>query len=191
MHSHVLPRLLVVVVSLVLVVTGLASAPVGAADNTVWSDTDSRVNVLVQDCHGPSHMSGYSPTLAFGFDFEITTSYTVDRDFSVIADYTGIDHPVMERRIVTFAGRVANAASGLSLDYDGHFARTGSYAQRDFTITDLSLHLVPSNEKDVTISVERDSSGVIETPESVLLAYAPRGLHSSLCSYFAGLEVVR
>jgi hypothetical protein len=189
MNSYALPRVLVVVLTLVLVTTGLATARAAAAETVDWSDMESRENVLVQDCHGSSVVSGFSPTLAFGFDFEIISSYTADRDFSLITDYTGIDHPVMERRYVSFAGIAANSKTGLSLAYDGHFTRTGTYAQGDFTITDLALHLVPANEEDVTVTVDRDSLGPIDSPEAVLLALAPSGLQTSLCGFFAGLKV--
>jgi hypothetical protein len=188
MNSRALPRLLVVVLTLILVTTGLASAPVGAAEPINWSDTNTRANVLVQDCHGPGNVSKYSPTLAFGFDFEITTSYTVDRHFSVFADNTGINHPVMERRTVDFAGIAANTTTGIALAYDGSFTRTATAAREDFTITDLTLRLVLANEEDVTVTVDHDRPGMIDTPEAVLLAYAPRGLQTSLCSYFAGLK---
>jgi hypothetical protein len=189
MNSHELPRLLVIVLTLVLVAAGLATAPVGAADGSQWSDSITHEDIVVQDCRGPSNVQGFSPTLAFGFDFAIVSDYRVDRSFQVIADYTGIGHQVMEVRHVSFAGIAANSKTGLSLSYDGTFTRIGTYDQGDVTIADLALHLIPSNEEDVTITVERDSSGLIDSPEAVLLAYAARGLHTSLCNYFAGLKV--
>jgi hypothetical protein len=189
MHRHTHFRLFVTVITLVLVLSGFASAPVRAADAAHWSDTAARSNVLVQDCHGASVLSGFSPTLAFGLDFEISTSYRIDRAYTLITDYTGINHPVVERRVVSVAGIVANSKSGRSLAYDGHFNRTSSSMEGGVTITDLALHLIPSNEEDVTITVERDDSGVIDSPEAMLLALVPRGLHMSLCSYFAGLKV--
>ena len=51
------------------------------------------------------------------------------------------------------------------------------------------LHLVPSNHGTVTITIARDNSGVIDSPEAMLLAFAPRALQMSLCIYFAGLQV--
>jgi hypothetical protein len=189
MNSHALPRLFAVVLTFVLVTIGLASTPARAAETTQWSETITRSNVLVQDCHGPSVVSGFSPTLAFGLNFEVATSYKLDRDFTVIEHNTGINHPVVERQIVTIAGIVANSETGRSLAYDGHFARTTNYKEGDVAITSLELRLIRSDEKDVTITVDRDGSGLIDSPEALLLAYAPRGLHMSLCSYFAGLKV--
>ncbi|MFL5758915.1 MAG: hypothetical protein ACJ789_04205 [Thermomicrobiales bacterium] len=188
MNAHAIPRLFVIVLTCVLLAAGFALAPAAAAEGVNWSDTQSGEDVLVQDCRGASVVGGFSPTLAFGFDFAITTSYRLDRAFTMFADYTGIEHPVMERRFVTFAGTAANTTTGLELAYDGHFTRTATAAQEDVTITDLTLHLVTSNEEDFIVTVDRDRPGVIDTPEAMLLAYAPRGLHVSLCSYFAGLH---
>jgi len=188
MNAHVLPRRFITVTVLVLATVGLVFAPVYAAD-TAHSDTISHENVLVQDCHSASVLSGFSPNLAFGLDFEITTSYRIDRDFTLFTDHSGINHPWVERRVVSFTGVVAYSKSGRSLAYDGHFTRTSSGTTGDAAITDLALHLAPPNQEDVTISVARDNSGVIDTPEAMLLAFAPRGLQMSLCIYFAGLQV--
>jgi hypothetical protein len=125
--------------------------------------------------------------LAFGFDFAITTSYTADRTFHVIADNTGIEHQAMERRTIAFKGTAANSDTGLSLAYDGRLTRTSSLNRESVTITDLVLHLAPTDQDDVTVTVDRDTSGLIDNPEAMLLAYGPRGLHTRLCHFFAGL----
>jgi hypothetical protein len=190
MNATTLPRLLVAVLTLVLAATGLTMVPVAAANGIDWSQTTSRENVLVQDCHGPDNVQGFSPTLAFGFDFAITTSYTTHNAYHVFEDFTGINHQVMESRHVSFTGTVANATTGRSLAYDGRLTRTAGADQEAVTITDLVLHLAPSDRDDVTVTVDRDNSGLIDNPETMLLAYAPRGLHTSLCGFFAGLKIV-
>jgi hypothetical protein len=189
MNAHVLPRRFITVFTLVVATVGLAFAPVHAVVSAHWSDTISQENVLVQDCHSGRVLSGFSPNLAFGLDFEISTSYRIDREFTLFTDYSGINHPAIERRVVSVAGVVANSKSGRSLAYDGHFTRTSSGTVGEVTITDLMLHLVPSNHEDVTITIARDNSGVIDSPEAMLLAFAPRALQMSLCIYFAGLQV--
>jgi hypothetical protein len=189
MHFHTLPILLVAALTFIVASAGLSVAPAAASNSIDWSDSSTRENVLVQDCHNPSVLSGFSPGLAFGLDFEITASYATDNKYHVFEDFTGINHPVIESRHVTFKGTAANSKSGRSLDYDGRLTRTSSYGQAEVTITDLVLHLTPTNSDEVYITVDRDKSGLIDNPVAVLLAYAPRGLHLSLCSFFAGLKV--
>jgi hypothetical protein len=168
---------------------GFMALPVSAAQNTSWSDTDMREDVLVQDCHGASVVSGYSPALAFGFDFEITTSYMTVRKVSTFGDYTGIDPTVMELQQVSFLGAAANTKTGFLVAYDGEFTQTMNYHQGQVSISDLTLHLAPVGQEKITVTVDRDDSGPIDSPEALLLAYASRGLNTSLCSYFAGLKV--
>jgi hypothetical protein len=187
MNARTFSRLLVVVLALVLNATGLTMVPAAAANGIDWSDTTSREDVLVTDCHGPSNVQGFSPTLAFGFDFAVTTSYTVNTTYHLFEDFTGIEHQVMERRTVAFKGTAVNSNTGLSLAYDGRLTRTSSPNQETATITDLVLHLAPSDRDDVTVTVARDTSGLIDDPEAMLLAYGPRGLHTRLCHFFAGL----
>jgi hypothetical protein len=179
-------RLLIAVLTFVSI--GLATTTTGAAQNVAWTDTFSREDVLVQDCRGASVVSGYSPTLAYGFDFEINTSYTSDRALTYFDAHQGIDHVAMEQQSVSFVGNAVNSKTGLSLAYGGHFSRTAKSDQSEITFTDFVLHLVPSHGSAITVKVDRSSSTALDSPEVMLLAFAPQGLHTSLCGYFAGLH---
>jgi hypothetical protein len=178
-------RLLIAVLTLAFV--GLPAQSVAASQSVDWTETINREDVLVQDCRAAAVVSGFSPTLAFGFDFEIMSSYTSDHTFHYYNGDQGIEHSAMEQRNVSFVGTAVNSNTGLSLAYGGHFTRIANEDQSEVTISDLVLHLVPINESAVTIRIERDLSGIIDSPEAMLLAFGPRGLHSSLCGYFAAL----
>jgi hypothetical protein len=185
MNARISFRLLIAVITFISV--GLATTTVGAAQNAAGSDTFNREDVLVQDCRGASVVSGYSPTLAFGFDFQIDTSYTSDRTFHHFEFNADFDHQTMDQSYESFVGTAVNSSTGLSLAYDGHFSRISDPDQNEVTITDLELRLVPSHGRASTVKIDRDTSAMIDSPEGVLLAYAPRGLNMSLCDYFAAM----
>jgi hypothetical protein len=187
MNTRVFPRRFITAITLALATAGLAFAPVHAVDRAQWSDTDARSNVLVQDCRGASVLSGFSPNLAFGLDFEISTSYRIDRYFTLFTDHSGTNHPAIERQVVSIVGVMANSETGHSLAYDGHYTRTSILSEGDVTISDLALNLLPSDQEGATVTLERDTSGVIDSPEAMLLAFAPSALQMSLCHYFAGI----
>ena len=189
MNALVVSRRFIAVITLVLATVGLALAPVSAVETAHWSNTAAHSNVVVQDCRGASVLSGFSPNLGFGLDFEVITSYRIDRDFTRFTDYSGINHPAIERQVVSISGVMANSVTSHSLAYDGHYTRTSILSEGVVTISDLALNLMPSNREGATITLERDISGVIDSPEALLLAFAPSALQMSLCHYFAGITV--
>ena len=74
MNSRILSHVLIAV--LVCVAVGFSSTSAGAVDTAHWSSTAAHSNVLVQDCRDASVLSGFSPNLAFGLDFEVPCSST-------------------------------------------------------------------------------------------------------------------
>jgi hypothetical protein len=168
MHTNPLSRFFLVGVTLSLVATALMSAPAAATDTTDWSDISAQENVLVQSC--PS--------------FNITSSYSVNRAYHVVKDYTGAT--VYERRDVSFTGTIANALSGQSLAYEGKFERTADYDQGIVRITDLELRLGLPNPDVITVTVARQDHDLIDNPPAVFLEFAPSGLRVGLCSMLDG-----
>jgi hypothetical protein len=168
MHTNPLSRFFLVGVTLSLAATAFVSAPAAANDTIDWSDISAQENVLVQSC----------------FDFDITSSYTTNRTFHVVKDYTGAT--VYERRDVSFTGTIANALSGQSLAYEGKFERTADYDQGIVRITDLELRLGLPNPGAMTVTVARQDHDLIDNPPAVLLEFAPSGLRVGLCGLLDG-----
>src|SRR5215207_11432444 len=98
MHAHTFPRFFLVPLLAALIAAGLLASPV-AADTNIWSDSGSGEDIFVQACPA----------------FDITTSYTADRTFKLVSNSSG--DQVVERLYVSFAGALANDATGHSLPY--------------------------------------------------------------------------
>jgi hypothetical protein len=174
---------------LTIVSVGLATTTAGAAKNAAWSDTMSREDVLVKECQRLSTGSGHAPTLGYTFDFTIKTSYTSKRTFHQFELRDDTADLAIAQRYESFVGATAASSTGLALPYSGHYSRVATDGQGEVMITDLVLNLLPAGGEAITVKVDRARSPAIDSPEAVLLAYAPRGLHMSLCSYFTSLEL--
>src|SRR3954453_14599573 len=123
MHSHALPRLLLISFLFAFVFAG-ASHHWARAEQIVvqdWTTTQSQEDVPVQTCGG-------SP---------ITTSYTTTSDYRRFNDPNGA--LLFQGQDVRFAGAIGNAVTGKSYAYDGHFSRNTDYEMHSSTIANLKL----------------------------------------------------
>jgi hypothetical protein len=168
MHSHKLPRLLLVGFMFALIAAGTVQYRAAAKDTAGPSYTISYEDVLVQACGG----------------FDITTSYTVDRDIHVLDYYYG--HTVNERRQVSFSGAIGNSATGKSFAYDGHYTRTANFDQGTKTFTDLLLRFEVGTPGEFSLSLARADFDLVDNPPAVVQAIVPSVLQMDLCYLLGG-----
>jgi hypothetical protein len=168
MHTHAIPHLLLVGLTLALLATGLRIAPT-AADTDVGggvrdlSESESNEDVFVQACEG----------------FAMTTSYTINRTRHAVTNYSG--DVIFERLGVTFVGVLANAENGQSLPYDGKFTRTSDYHRNLVTITDFELRIQLPTPGDFTLKIARQEMDLVSNPVDVIHAVAQSELESGIC----------
>jgi hypothetical protein len=164
MSTHVIPRLLLVGCLFAFIVTGAAHSKAAAkAGTTDWSDTVSGENEFVQACKG----------------FDIITSYTSNRSFHVVENYSG--DWVVERLNVSFVGSLANAKNGYSLPYDGKFTRTTYSHIGRVTISDLELRIGLATPDDFTVKIKRLEMDLASNPVDVIQAFVQSELESGIC----------
>jgi hypothetical protein len=165
MHTRSIFRLLFVSLTLVLIASGLLTAPASrAAGAREWSDSWSREDVPVQACG----------------DFTITSSYTTVRAYHVVADHTGAT--VFERQQVSFTGSLGNATTGKSFAYDGHYSRMADYDQGSASVSDLLVRFEVDTPDMVTVSLARVKFDLVDSPPAVIQAIVPTALHVDLCT---------
>jgi hypothetical protein len=164
MHTHALPRLLLVGLLFCLIATGMVHDKAAATAGTMdWSDTVSGEDEFVQACNG----------------FDITTSYTSNRAFHVVENYAG--DWVVERLNISFVGSLANAENGHSLPYDGKFTRTSYSHIGRVMITDLELRIGLPLPGDFTLKTARLEMDLASNPVDVIHTFAQRELESGIC----------
>jgi hypothetical protein len=162
MHTHVIPRLLLVGFMFALIAAGSIHIKASAADTVDWSDTTSGENQFVHACTG----------------FDITTSYTTNLKYHIVENYTG--DKFFERLNVSFTGALANSKNGQSLPYDGRFTRTTDHLGRT-TISDLQLRIQLPSPGDWAVSLDRVNTNLDPNPVDVIQTVASRQLQSGLC----------
>jgi hypothetical protein len=168
MHAHTFPRFFLVPLMSALIAAGLLTSPV-AADTTTWSDTGSGEDIFVHACP----------------EFDVTTSYTADRTFKVVSNSSG--DQVVERVSISFAGALANNATGQSLPYDGGFHRYSDYHSNKVTITDLKLRFDIGTAGQLSVAVDRVELDLVPDPAAVVKTFAPTALQTALCSVLGGV----
>ncbi len=168
MHRHSIPRFLIASLLFTIIISGAAHFSAAAKGTSNRTETTSRENIPVQSCGG----------------FDITSSYTVTRNYLVVEDYPG--HQVVERREVSFSGALASTTDGQSFLYDGQFTRTADYDQGTSQITDLLLHFEVGTPNEITYAQARPDFDLIDNPAAVIQAIVPNALHMDLCYLFRG-----
>jgi hypothetical protein len=164
MHTHAIPRLLLVGLALALLVTGLRIAPT-AADTGArdWSNSESKEDVFVHACEG----------------FVMTTSYTTHRTHHTVTNYSS--DVILERLHVTVVGVLTNATNGQSLLYDGKFTRTSYYHIGRVTVSDLELRIQLPTPGDWKTTIAQQEMDLVADPVAVIQTVASRQLESGLC----------
>jgi hypothetical protein len=162
-----IPRLLAISLMLAFVATGLNRYSAGAAERIEWTDTVSIENALVQSCYG----------------FNITGSYTANRAFQLVEDYTG--RLAYERQDVTFAGALGNTTSGKSYAYDGAFTRVGNPVQNKVMVSNLSLRFEVGTPGEFTVSLDRVDFDLSDNPHMIVKTLLLDVLQMDLCQLFA------
>jgi hypothetical protein len=164
MSTHAIPRLLLVGCLFAFIVTGAVHSKAAAKAGTMdWSETVSGEEEFVQACNG----------------FDITSSYTSNRAFHVVENYSG--DWVVERLNISFAGSLANAKNGSSLPYDGKFTRTTYSHLGRVTVSDLELRIGLPTPGDFTLKIARQEMDLASNPVDVIHAFAQRELESGIC----------
>jgi len=163
MHSHTLPRLLLVGFLFALVAAGGMHYKVAAQNSGDWTETVSGEDEFVQACRG----------------FNITSSYTSNLAYHVIENHSG--DQVVERVNVSFAGALTNAKNGLSLPYDGKFTRTSDYHIGRVTVTDLELRIQLPTPGDWTVKIDKQEMNLLANPVNVIQTVAKPQLESGIC----------
>jgi hypothetical protein len=169
MHAPTLPRFLLAALIVALIGAGMLASPV-AADTTTWSDTGSGEDIFVWACH----------------DFDITTNYTANRTFKVISNSSG--DQVVERSYVSFAGTLANDATGQSLPYDGRFNRHSDYNRNQVMVTDLALRFDVGTSGQFSVAIARVELDLGPEPAAVVATVMPHALQLALCSVLGDLS---
>jgi hypothetical protein len=170
MNTHIAPRLLIPVFALVLIVAGALSAPASARtqlDELSWSETESQENVLVQTCDG----------------FDLTTSYTVNRDYHRFIDVS--DNLNVEWVGVDFAGAIGNSVTGKSYAYDGKLMRWSDYDNNKTAITNLTLRFEVGAPGQFSVAIDRIELDRETDPSAVIKAFVPNALQMELCYLMA------
>jgi hypothetical protein len=166
MPTHALSRLLVAALTLALFATGVLSASAAAPNKTVWSDTTSRENIVVQACAS----------------FTVISSYTTDREHHVVEDYSG--QSVYERHEVSFSGTLANTSNDKAYLYDGHFTRSANWDLGKAQISDLLLRFELGTPGEFSFSLGKADFALVDSPPAVVQAIVPHVLHMDLCYLF-------
>jgi hypothetical protein len=170
MNTHFAPRLLIPVFALVLIVAGALSAPASARtqlDELSWSETESQENVLVQTCDG----------------FDLTTSYTVNRDYHRFIDVP--NNLNVEWVGVDFAGAIGNSVTGKSYAYDGKLMRWSDYDKNETAITNLTLRFEVGTPGQFLVAIDRIELDLETDPSAVIKAFVPNALQMELCYLLA------
>jgi hypothetical protein len=170
MHTHSVPRLLLVGLILALITTGVGIAPTAAKSPGVrtWSSTQSRENVFVQACGGSA----------------ITTNYTTTRLYLQYGD--SLTKPISEYQHVSFTGVVGNAATGKSYAYHGHYTRATDFDPHSFAIYDLLLRFEVGTPGMFSVSFDHIGFDLMDNPAAVVQKIVPNVLQMDLCYLFGG-----
>jgi hypothetical protein len=168
MLVHLVPRLLLVGCLFALMAAGAIQGSAAAKTTADPSNTISDENVMVQACNG----------------FDITTSYTVIRTYHVVEYHTG--HTVIERRHVSFAGSLGNAATGKVYAYDGQYTRLANFDQGESSFSDFQLWFEVGTPGMFSVSYPKVNFDLQDDPLSVVQAIVPNVLHMDLCYLFGG-----
>jgi hypothetical protein len=166
MHSHAIPRLLLVGFMFALAAAGTLRFSADASERTTWSDTTSEEDVLVQPCYG----------------FNITTSYTADRTYQVVENY--YNNQIFERQHVSFTGALGNASTGKSYAYDGEYTRTADIHDGTTAISNLLLRFEVGTPGQFTVELTKVEFDLADNPPAVVKAIVPHVLQRDLCSVF-------
>jgi hypothetical protein len=164
MYTRAIPRFLLIGLLFALITTGAvqfsSAASAGARD---WTDTVSQEDVFVQTCSS----------------FNITSSYTSDREHHDVADASG--DMVYERLKVSFTGALQNANNGQSVPYDGKFTRTSDYIRSEVSISNFELRIGLPAPGDFTVTIAHQEMDLLASPVDVLNSFVPRELSTFLC----------
>ena len=174
MNTYIAPRLLIPLLALALMVAGALSAPASAraqVEELSRSETESQEDVLVQTCNG----------------FDLTTSYTVNRDYHRFIDVS--DKLNVEWVGVDFAGAIGNSETGKSYAYDGKLMHWSDYDNNETAVTNLVLRFEVGTPGQFSIAIDRIEFDIEPDPAEVIKTFVPNALQMELCYLLADTSI--
>jgi hypothetical protein len=170
MHSHAIPRILLIGLTLALVAIGTSFAPAAAnlANTREWSTTQNYENIFMQGCG----------------DSDVSSNYTTSRHYRQNVDNAG--KPIFEFQHVSFTGTVGNVTTERSYAFDGHYVRIADFDQGIATVSDLLLRFEVGTPGMFTISFAQVGFDLVDNPPSVIQAIVPAVVQMDLCHLFGG-----
>jgi hypothetical protein len=170
MHSHTIPRLLLVGFMFALIATGIVRYNAGAEQVALrdWTTTQSQENEFVQSCGAAS----------------IKTSYTTIRHYRRF-DSPGGDE-IVNHQDVKFSGAIGNVVTGKSYAYDGSYTRIADLEQGTNAVSNLLFRFEVGTPGMFSVSFKHVGFELADTPTAVIQTIVPHVLQRDLCSVLGG-----
>jgi hypothetical protein len=170
MHSHTIPRLLLVGFMFALLAAGTVRYNAGAEQVAIrdWTTTQSQENEFVQSCGAAS----------------IKTSYTTIRHYRRFDSPNGDE--IVNHQEVKFSGAIGNVVTGKSYAYDGHYTRITDLEQGTNAVSDLLLRFEVGTPGMFSVSFKHVGFELADNPTAVIQTIVPHVLQMDLCSVFGG-----